>query len=112
MRRVNAMMQVIKGGGDHGEKEVHFQAALHPAILRAKEEVIPHPRRFHPSRAHRQPPSCSPMPHQVVEPMFEDIVIDQQSLLDSPATWGKVLELVPDANQRVWTLVWFRFDPL
>ncbi len=33
--------------------------------------------------------------------MFEDIVIDQQNLLDSPATWGKVLDLVPDANQKV-----------
>ena len=43
--------------------------------------------------------------------MFEDIVIDQQNLLDSPATWGKVLELVPDANQRVLALVWLPFDP-
>ena len=34
------MIQVIKGGGDHGEKEVYFGAALHPAILRAKEEVV------------------------------------------------------------------------
>ncbi len=33
--------------------------------------------------------------------MFEDIVIDQQNLLDSPATWGKLLDLVPDANQKV-----------
>jgi hypothetical protein len=41
--------------------------------------------------------------------MFEDIVIDQQNLLDSPATWGKVLDLVPDANQRVMTFVWFPF---
>jgi hypothetical protein len=37
--------------------------------------------------------------------MFEDIVIDQQNLLDSPATWGKVLDLVPDANQRVGDFV-------
>jgi hypothetical protein len=36
--------------------------------------------------------------------MFEDIVIDQQNLLDSPATWGKLLDLVPDANQKV--LAW------
>jgi hypothetical protein len=40
LHRLNAGLQVIKGGGDHGEKEVYFGAALHPAILRAKEEVI------------------------------------------------------------------------
>jgi hypothetical protein len=39
--------------------------------------------------------------------MFEDIVIDQQNLLDSPATWGKVLDLVPDANQRVITFSFY-----
>ena len=37
--------------------------------------------------------------------MFEDIVIDQQNLLDSPATWGKVLDLVPDANQKVILII-------
>jgi hypothetical protein len=41
--------------------------------------------------------------------MFEDIVIDQQNLLDSPATWAKVLDLVPDANQKV-TLFMACFD--
>ena len=90
---LNAGLQVIKGGGDHGEKEVYFGAALHPAILRAKEEVIgilTLPVRH-----------CVTVRLQVVEPMFEDIVIDQQNLLDSPATWGKVLDIVPDANQRV-----------
>ncbi len=37
--------------------------------------------------------------------MFEDIVIDQQNLLDSPATWGKVLDLVPDSNQKVILII-------
>ena len=45
--------------------------------------------------------ACLTLALQVVEPFFEDIVIDQQCLLDSPATWGKVLDLVPDANQKV-----------
>jgi hypothetical protein len=93
---LNLVIQVIKGGGDHAAKEVHFGAALHPAILRAKEEVIPRCFLCMPCLRHIQ---------KVVEPMFEDIVIDQQNLLDSPATWGKILELIPDANQKVFVRI-------
>ena len=72
---------------------MHFGASLHPAIERARDEVVP-PRLL---VTRRRVTAVL----QVVQPMFEDIVIDQQCLLDSPATWGKVLDLVPDANQKV-----------